>query len=78
MPHACPRCRFRVTVGRRLGVVLGTAAVTTLFGAAATRHPVGALLALVIGLKLGDEIDKAIARTCPECGAVLQLLALAT
>ena len=77
MTHFCPSCRKYMTVGQRLGVVLATAAVSGALGGAATRHPLGAILAFVVGMKIGGEIDKAIDHACPECGEVLALVVAA-
>jgi hypothetical protein len=75
MTHFCPACRKYMTVGQRLGVVLATAAISGALGGAATRHPLGAILAFVVGMKIGGAIDKAIDRACPECGNLLRLVA---
>jgi len=69
----CPRCGLlNLSPTQQLGAKLAFGAGGALLGLNATRDPGVAALCLLLGLLIGNEIDK----RCPQCGAILQVAQL--
>jgi hypothetical protein len=58
-----------------VGGKLACSALGAAIGKAAIAHPLGAIACGLLGLALGDFIDREVIPRCPACGAVLQLIA---
>ena len=64
-------------IARIGGARLGLAAAGTLLGGHLSKHPVGALVGMLVGAALGHQLALELERKCPECGTLPQLLAYA-
>jgi len=77
MISICPNCDvIERTVAQQIGgkITFGLAAAA--FGAKTAKDPMIMLFCALTGLALGHAIDQQVNKTCPQCGALLQIMGL--
>jgi predicted RNA-binding Zn-ribbon protein involved in translation (DUF1610 family) len=77
MNAICPNCGvIERTVAQQIGgkITFGLAAAA--FGTKAAKDPMVMLLCTLAGLAVGHAIDQQVNKTCPQCGALLQIMGL--
>ena len=75
MKARCPTCSTTHDVGTAVGGKIAATLIGGAVGHAATRNPLVAVGTALLGLAIGEVIDRELIPRCPECGVVLQVLA---
>jgi predicted RNA-binding Zn-ribbon protein involved in translation (DUF1610 family) len=71
----CPNCSSTHDVSTAVGRKIAAALVGAAVGQAATRSPFAAVCAGLLGLVIGEVIERTIIPRCPACGVALQVIA---
>jgi len=77
MNAICPNCGvIERTVAQQIGgkITFGLAAAA--LGAKTVKDPMVALVCALAGLAVGHAIDQQVNKTCPQCGALLQIMGM--
>ena len=77
MKAHCARCSTTHDVGSAVGGKIVASLIGGALGHAATRNPLVAVGTALLGLALGEVIDREVIPRCPACGVALQVLAAA-
>lgn len=77
MKAHCPNCKSSHDVGAAVGGKIAATLIGGAVGHAATRNPLVALGTALLGLAIGEVIDRDVIPRCPACGVALQVLAAA-
>ena len=77
MKAHCSCCNTARTVGDEVAGKVACTALGAIVGKAAIAHPLGAIACGLLGLALGEFIDREVVPRCPVCGTGLRILAAA-
>ncbi len=77
MKARCPNCSTSHDVGTAVGGKIAATLIGGAVGHAATRNPLIAVGTALLGLAIGEVIDREVVPRCPVCGVALQVLAAA-
>lgn len=74
MQACCPKCHQVFDLGERVGGKIFLGSVGALFGVKSSNDPVQAIAVTLIGVMIGDWIDKNVLPKCPSCRTTLRIM----
>jgi predicted RNA-binding Zn-ribbon protein involved in translation (DUF1610 family) len=78
MQGSCPNCGLvNLTVGQQVGGKLAFALGGAALGGQGMKSPIAMLFFGLAGLAIGHYVDTTVAKRCPQCGQLLQIVAFA-
>jgi predicted RNA-binding Zn-ribbon protein involved in translation (DUF1610 family) len=73
--YYCPNCSTHHDVGAAVGGKVAATLAGAALGRAISRNPFVAGATALVGLAIGNFIDRDVIPRCPVCGVILQVLA---